>query len=100
MPVELVVAFWAVSALFVVRPDADWAYAITAGLQHRSVPPAVGGMLAGHLAATDAVAAGGGLLSRAPGLLTPLTLTAPCTWCTWASERSACPLTCILPDAD
>ena len=69
-----VAAFWAVSFLFVVTPGADWAYAIAAGLRHRVVLPAVGGLLAGHLAATVVVAAGvGALLARAPLLLSVLT---------------------------
>jgi threonine/homoserine/homoserine lactone efflux protein len=69
-----VAAFWAVSFLFVVTPGADWAYAIAAGLRHRVVLPAVGGLLVGHLAATVVVAAGvGALLARVPLLLTVLT---------------------------
>ena len=47
-----VAAFWAVSFLFVITPGADWAYAIAAGLRHRVVLPAVGGLVVGHLAAT------------------------------------------------
>lgn len=58
MALETIAAFWLVSLMFVVTPGADWAYAITAGLRHRTVLPAVGGMLAGHLAVTAAVAAG------------------------------------------
>ena len=66
--------FWAVSFLFVVTPGADWAYAIAAGLRHRFVLPAVGGLLAGHLAATGVVAAGvGALVARSPLVLTVLT---------------------------
>jgi threonine/homoserine/homoserine lactone efflux protein len=53
-----IAAFWAVSFLFVITPGADWAYAMAAGLRHRSVLPAVGGLLSGHLAATAVVAAG------------------------------------------
>ena len=52
MAVTTLAAFWAVSVLFVLTPGADWAYAIAAGLRHRSVLPAVGGMLTGHLLAT------------------------------------------------
>ena len=52
MTAGTVVAFWAVSLVFVLTPGADWAYAIAAGLRHRTVVPAVGGLLAGHLAAT------------------------------------------------
>ena len=69
-----VAAFWAVSFLLVITPGADWAYAIAAGLRHRLVFPAVGGLLAGHLAATAVVAAGvGALVARSPLVLTVLT---------------------------
>jgi threonine/homoserine/homoserine lactone efflux protein len=68
-------AFWAVSVLFVITPGADWAYAITAGLRHRSPVPAVLGMLTGHLLATLIVAAGvGTLVSRVPVVLTVMTV--------------------------
>lgn len=68
-------AFWAVSVLFVIIPGADWAYAITAGLRHRSPVPAVLGMLAGHLLATLIVAAGvGALARRVPVVLTVMTV--------------------------
>jgi threonine/homoserine/homoserine lactone efflux protein len=69
-----VLAFWAVSILFIITPGADWAYAITAGLRNRSVVPAVAGMLAGHVLATVVVAAGVGVLvARTPAVLTVLT---------------------------
>jgi threonine/homoserine/homoserine lactone efflux protein len=70
-----VAAFWAVSFLFVLTPGADWAYAISAGLRHRTVLPAVGGLLSGHLVATAVVAAGvGALVTGAPLVLTVLTV--------------------------
>ncbi len=70
------IAFWAVSLLFVVTPGADWAYAITAGVQHRRIAPAVGGLLAGHFVATLLVAAGlAALLAGAPDLMTAITFT-------------------------
>jgi threonine/homoserine/homoserine lactone efflux protein len=70
-----VAAFWAVSLLFVITPGADWAYAIAAGLRHRTVLPAVSGMLAGHLAATAVVAAGvAALVAGTPLILTALTV--------------------------
>lgn len=75
MGIATVAAFWAVSLLFVITPGADWAYAISAGLRHRSVVPAVGGLLSGHLAATALVAAGvGALVSGMPVVLTILTM--------------------------
>lgn len=68
-------AFWAVSFLFVITPGADWAYAMSAGLRYRTVLPAIGGLLAGHLAATVVVAAGvAAILSSSPVLMTALTV--------------------------
>jgi threonine/homoserine/homoserine lactone efflux protein len=64
-----------VSLLFVITPGADWAYAITAGMRHRSVVPAVSGMLAGHVATTIAVAAGvAAVIARTPNIITALTV--------------------------
>ncbi|WP_328463372.1 LysE family translocator [Actinoplanes sp. NBC_00393] len=75
MAVSTIAAFWAVSFLFVITPGADWAYAIAAGLRHRTVLPAVGGLLAGHLLATAVVAAGvAALVAGSPMVLTVLTV--------------------------
>lgn len=75
MAVGTVAAFWTVSILLVLTPGADWAYAISAGLRHGKVLPAVGGLLAGHLAATAVVAAGvATLVARSPGVMTALTV--------------------------
>jgi len=75
MTVATVAAFWAVSLAFVVTPGADWAYAIAAGLRHRTVLPAVGGLLIGHLAATAVVAAGvAAVVARSPLVMTALTV--------------------------
>lgn len=74
MSLTSVVAFWAVSLLFALTPGADWAYAIAAGLRHRTVVPAVTGMLLGHLAAIVAVAAGvASIMAAAPVAMTVLT---------------------------
>ena len=46
---------------------------IAAGLRRRTVPPTVGGLLAGHLAATAVVAAGvAALVARSPLAMTAL----------------------------
>lgn len=75
MELGTVAAFWAVSVLFVITPGADWAYAISAGLRHRTVVPAVAGLLSGHLLATAAVAAGvAALLAGSPAVLATLTV--------------------------
>ncbi len=74
MQFALLGAFWGVSALFVITPGADWAYAIAAGLKSRTVP-AVFGLLSGHVLATIIVAAGvGALIARVPVALTVLTI--------------------------
>jgi threonine/homoserine/homoserine lactone efflux protein len=69
------VAFWMLSLMLAITPGADWAYAISAGLRYRTVTPAVGGLLLGHLAATVVVAAGvAAVLARSPLVMTGLTL--------------------------
>lgn len=74
MEIDLAVAFWAVSLLFVLIPGADWAYAISAGLRNERVLPAVAGLLTGHVAATLAVAGGvAAVMAGVPLLLTALT---------------------------
>ena len=74
MEIELVGAFWLVSLLFVLTPGADWAYAITAGLRHASALPAVAGLVAGHVMATFAVAAGvAAVMAGVPLVLAALT---------------------------
>jgi threonine/homoserine/homoserine lactone efflux protein len=74
MTIGAFAGFWAVSFALVITPGADWAYAIAAGLRHRTVVPAVGGLLTGHLIATAAVAAGmAALVARSPLVLTALT---------------------------
>ncbi|WP_345718749.1 LysE family translocator [Kineosporia mesophila] len=71
----MIAGFWAVSALLVLTPGADWAYAISAGLRHRSLVPAISGLLAGYLAITVVVAAGAAaLIAGTPGALPALTL--------------------------
>jgi len=71
----MLAAFWAVSALFVITPGADWAYAISAGIRGNRVLPAVAGMLSGHLIATLIVSAGvGSVIASIPGALSALTI--------------------------
>jgi threonine/homoserine/homoserine lactone efflux protein len=67
-------AFWMLSLMLALTPGADWAYAISAGLRYRTVAPAVGGLLLGHLGATVVVAAGvAAMLARSPLIMTALT---------------------------
>lgn len=75
MAIDTLVAFWIVSALFIITPGADWAYAITAGLHDKATAPAIGGLLSGHLAAPLIVAAGvGSLAASTPATLGALTV--------------------------
>lgn len=83
MDLGLLAAFWAVSMLFVMTPGADWAYAISAGIRQPNVLPSVSGLLAGHVAATLAVAAGiAAVLAGAPVLLAAITV-AGATYLVW-----------------
>lgn len=62
MEMSIVVGFWLVSFLLIMTPGADWAYAISAGINGRRVVPAVMGLMSGHLLATVIVVAGVGVL--------------------------------------
>jgi threonine/homoserine/homoserine lactone efflux protein len=74
MAIGAALGFWAMSALLVLVPGADWAYVIAAGLRDRAVWPAVSGLLLGYLALTAVVAAGvAALAARTPAVLTALT---------------------------
>lgn len=97
----LAAAFWVVSMLFVITPGADWAYAITVGLAHRNAAPAVIGLLAGHVAATLAVAAGAAaVMAGTPVLLTGLTV-AGAAYLVWLGATTLRhPATPHFPDAE
>jgi threonine/homoserine/homoserine lactone efflux protein len=74
MPIESILAFWGVTALLIVVPGPDWAFAISAGLR-RQVRPAVAGIVLGYLLMTAVVAAGlGALVAASPVALTALTI--------------------------
>jgi threonine/homoserine/homoserine lactone efflux protein len=73
--VNSVAAFWAVAALLIITPGADWAFTISAGVRGRTVVPAVAGLVVGYAAMTVVVAAGvGALVAGSPVVLTGLTL--------------------------
>ncbi len=75
MAINLLIAFWTVSILFVITPGVDWAYAISAGMKGRVVVPAVTGLILGHFIATLIVAAGVGVIvSSMPLAMTTLTI--------------------------
>jgi threonine/homoserine/homoserine lactone efflux protein len=58
LSLETVGTFWVVSFLLAMVPGADWAYAISAGLKHRSIAPAMAGVSGGYLLHTVVAAAG------------------------------------------
>jgi threonine/homoserine/homoserine lactone efflux protein len=71
----LVGEFWLVAALLALTPGADWAYAISAGVQSRSFVPSILGMLAGYSVVITVVAVGlGAVLTRFPTALLLLTV--------------------------
>jgi threonine/homoserine/homoserine lactone efflux protein len=75
MQSNTIATFWAVSLLLALTPGADWAYVISAGLRYRSVLPALGGLLAGQVAATGVVTAGvAGVVARTPSMMALITL--------------------------
>lgn len=84
MDLELMLAFWGVSMLFVLTPGVDWAYAIAAGISRRTaVVPAVSGMLTGHFFATLIVAAGVATILAASPLAMTLLTTAGALYLVW-----------------
>jgi threonine/homoserine/homoserine lactone efflux protein len=75
MAVSSIAAFWAVAALLVAVPGADWAYVIGTVLSGRPVLLAVGGIAIGYAGITIVVAGGvGALVARTPASLTALTI--------------------------
>ena len=75
MAISSIAAFWAVAALLIAVPGADWAYLIGTVLSGRPVVVAVGGIVIGYAAITIVVVAGvGALVARTPASLTALTI--------------------------
>jgi threonine/homoserine/homoserine lactone efflux protein len=75
MAVSSIAAFWAVAALLIAVPGADWAFVIGAAVRNRAVMPAVGGLILGYSGITMAVAAGvGAAVGGSTAILTGLTL--------------------------
>ena len=75
MAISSIAAFWAVAALLIAVPGADWAYVIGTALSGRPVVVAVSGIVIGYAVITIAVAAGvGALVVRSPASLAVLTI--------------------------
>jgi threonine/homoserine/homoserine lactone efflux protein len=88
VPISSLLAFWLVAVLLIVVPGPDWAFTISAGLQGRSVLPAVGGLVLGYSALTLVVAAGvGAVVAGSPGALTGLTVVGGC-YLIWHGTRT------------
>jgi len=88
MAVSSIAAFWAVAALLIVVPGADWAYVIGTVLGGRSVVLAVSGIALGYAGMTIIVAAGvGALVARTPASLTALTVAGGC-YLMWLGSRT------------
>lgn len=67
-------AFWILSFSLAMTPGADWAFAISSGMQNKTLIPAVLGMLLGYSAITVIVALGvGAILFGLPFFLAVLT---------------------------
>jgi len=79
MSMDIVMAFWAISLLFIIIPGADWAYVIAAGINGKTIVPAIMGLLLGHFIITLLVVIGiGVLITDTPLALTALTLFGSC----------------------
>jgi len=88
MAVSSIAAFWAVAALLIVVPGADWAYLIGTVLGGRSVMLAVTGIALGYAGMTIIVAGGvGALVARTPASLTALTVAGGC-YLMWLGSRT------------
>jgi len=75
MALSSIAAFWAVAAMLIAIPGADWAYVIGTVLSGRPVLLAVSGIVIGYAGITIVVAAGvGALVARTPAALTALTI--------------------------
>ena len=88
MAVSSIAAFWAVAALLIVVPGADWAYVIGTVLGGRSVVLAGSGIALGYAGMTIIVAAGvGALVARTPTSLVALTVAGGC-YLMWLGSRT------------
>ena len=75
MAISSIAAFWAVAALLIAVPGADWAYVIGTVLSGRPAVVAVSGIVIGYAGITIVVAAGvGALVARTPASLAALTI--------------------------
>jgi threonine/homoserine/homoserine lactone efflux protein len=75
MAISSIAAFWAVAALLIAVPGADWAFVIGIAVRGGAIVPAVSGLVIGYAGITAIVAAGvGAAVAGSPAALTGLTL--------------------------
>jgi threonine/homoserine/homoserine lactone efflux protein len=75
MAVSSIAAFWAVAALLIAVPGADWAFVVGVAVRGGAVVPAVAGLVIGYAGITAIVAAGvGAAVAGSPAVLTGLTV--------------------------
>ena len=102
MDPALAMGFWAVAALLVCTPGADWAYAVTAGVGGRALLPSIGGILFGYLVVVVAVAVGLGALVAATAVVLDVLTVGGALYLLWLGisglVRSAGPLTAHATD--
>jgi threonine/homoserine/homoserine lactone efflux protein len=88
LSLQAVGTFWVVSFLLAMLPGADWAYAIAAGLRHRSIAPAMAGVSAGYLLHTVVAAAGvAAIVAGSSSALTALSV-AGAAYLLWLGVRA------------
>ena len=88
MTASSIMGFWAVAALLVVAPGADWAFTLSATLRGNAIAPAVGGLVTGYAGMTAAVAAGiGALVAGSAAALTAITVIGG-TYLVWLGIRT------------
>jgi threonine/homoserine/homoserine lactone efflux protein len=103
MPLGSFASFAALDLLLVMTPGADWAFAITTGLNGEAVVAAIAGLAAGYLVQAALVTAGvGALVAQSPAALSIITLAggAYLLWLGLTVARRAAPVSASkAPDA-
>jgi threonine/homoserine/homoserine lactone efflux protein len=102
MPLGSFASFAALDLLLVMTPGADWAFAITTGLNGEAVVAAIAGLAAGYLVQAALVTAGvGALVAQSPAALSIITLAggAYLLWLGLTVARRPAPVSASKPDA-
>jgi threonine/homoserine/homoserine lactone efflux protein len=100
LSLEAVGSFWVVSFLLAMIPGADWAYAIAAGLTHRSIAPAMAGVSAGYALHTVVAAAGvAAIVAGSPSALSVMSVVGA-AYLLWLGVRALTGPAPVLATAD